>query len=140
MSAVRLHHVQLGCPPGGEDLARRFWVDGLGMSEVDKPAPLAGRGGAWFVARDGDGEVTAEVHVGVEDPCRPPLRAHPALHVGDRDRLDALVAHLGSARFARLGVEVDVSEAATFPGYRRAHVRDPHGNRVELLASPYLGM
>ena len=41
---MRLHHVQLACPPGGEEVARRFWVQGLGLAEVPKPAPLAGRG------------------------------------------------------------------------------------------------
>jgi catechol 2,3-dioxygenase-like lactoylglutathione lyase family enzyme len=32
---VRLHHVQLAIPAGGEDVARRFYVDGLGLTEVD---------------------------------------------------------------------------------------------------------
>ena len=38
-----------------------------------------------------------------------------------------------AARLARLGYAVDRSEWRTFPGYRRVHVRDAHGNRVELL-------
>ena len=33
---MRLHHVQVACPPGGEDEARRFYRDGLGMTEVDE--------------------------------------------------------------------------------------------------------
>lgn len=132
MSGVRLHHVQVGCPTGGEDDARRFWVDGLGLSEVDKPAPLAGRGGAWFQAYDGpaaSGSVTAEVHVGVEDPCVPPRRAHPALLLDHEAALDA-----AGERLRALGFEVDGRERATFPGYHRLHARDAHGNRVELLA------
>ncbi len=140
MSALRLHHVQVGCPRGGEEPARRFWVDGLGLTEVDKPAPLRGRGGAWFVARDDAGAVLAEVHVGVEEPCAPPRRAHLALHVGDVARLEALIADLRAPVLVELGVEVDTREADTFPGYRRVHVRDPHQNRVELLASPDLGI
>jgi len=28
---MRLHHVQVSCPPGGEDPARRFYADGLGL-------------------------------------------------------------------------------------------------------------
>ena len=32
------------------------------------------------------------------------------------------------------GYDVDRSEWDTFPGYRREHVWDGHGNRVELLA------
>ena len=44
---MRLHHVQVACPPGGEDGARRFYADGLGMTEVEKPEDLRARGG-WF--------------------------------------------------------------------------------------------
>lgn len=32
---MRLHHAQLAIPPGGEDVARRFWPDGVGLTEVD---------------------------------------------------------------------------------------------------------
>lgn len=131
--SVRLHHVQVGCPAGGEDDARRFWVEGLGMTEVAKPAPLAGRGGVWFRAYDGpaaDGRVVAEVHVGVEDPCAPPRRAHPALLLDDEGALEAT-----GERLRGLGFEVDDRERATFPGYLRLHARDAHGNRVELLAA-----
>ena len=40
---MRLHHVQVACPSGGEDAARRFYAAGLGMTEVQKPAELASR-------------------------------------------------------------------------------------------------
>ncbi len=127
---MRLHHVQVGCPPGGEDEARRFWVEGLGMVEVAKPAALAGRGGAWFRAPGGPSAGGAEVHVGVEDPCAPPQRAHPALLLDDEGAWrDA------GARLRRLGYDVDDRERDTFPGHLRLHVRDGHGNRVELLSA-----
>lgn len=61
---MRLHHVQVACPAGAEDDARRFYGTGLGMAEVDKPADLAGRGGAWFHTHDAHGnrvEVLAPV-------------------------------------------------------------------------------
>ena len=45
------------------------------------------------------------------------------------DELDAL-----TDRLAGLGFEVDLTERHTFEGHERAHVRDAHGNRVELLA------
>jgi catechol 2,3-dioxygenase-like lactoylglutathione lyase family enzyme len=120
---MRLHHVQVACPPGGEDAARAFYRDGLGMTEVPKPAALAGRGGAWF--RLGD----AEVHVGVEEPFAPARKAHPALVVDDVAALDAL-----AARLSALGFEVDERERTTFPGHLRFHTFDGHGNRVEMLA------
>jgi DNA-binding FrmR family transcriptional regulator len=40
VTEVRLHHVQVACPPGGEDDARRFYGEGLGLTEVEKPAAL----------------------------------------------------------------------------------------------------
>ncbi|MCW2759516.1 MAG: Glyoxalase/bleomycin resistance protein/dioxygenase [Nocardioidaceae bacterium] len=121
---TRLHHVQLSCPAGTEDATRAFWVDVLGLTEVDKPPALQGRGGCWFRAYDGD-VVAAEIHVGVEADFRPALKAHPALVVDD---LDALAVALTAA-----GHPVDVSQRDTFPGYLRLHTADPHGNRVELL-------
>jgi catechol 2,3-dioxygenase-like lactoylglutathione lyase family enzyme len=122
---MRQHHVQVACPTGGEDEARRFWVDGLGMTEVDKPAELAGRGGCWFRAYDGSGAVTAELHVGVEEPFAPARKAHPAFVVDD---LAAVADRLRAA-----GFEVDESQRDSFPGHVRFHTFDAHGNRVELL-------
>jgi catechol 2,3-dioxygenase-like lactoylglutathione lyase family enzyme len=124
---VRLHHVQVCCPPGGEAEARRFYADGLGFTEVQKPAELAGRGGAWFRAYD-RGAVTAELHVGVEEPFAAARKAHPAFVLAGIDEL------LETAqRLEEMGYAVDRGEWDTFPGYRRVHVGDAHGNRVELL-------
>jgi catechol 2,3-dioxygenase-like lactoylglutathione lyase family enzyme len=120
---VRLHHVQVACPPGGEDEARRFWRDGLGMAEVEKPDELKPRGGVWFRLPG------AEVHVGVEEPFSPARKAHPALLLDDVAELDAT-----ADRLARLGFELDRSQRHTFPGHVRLHAFDGHGNRVELRA------
>ncbi|MEP9362115.1 VOC family protein [Nocardioides sp. CN2-186] len=116
---MRLHHVQVACPRGGENAARRFYVDGLAMTEVEKPDDLKARGGAWF--RSGG----AEIHLGVEEPFAPARKAHPALVVDDL----ATVA----ARLESLGFEVDWRERHTFPGFERFHTHDSHGNRVEVL-------
>jgi catechol 2,3-dioxygenase-like lactoylglutathione lyase family enzyme len=126
---IALHHVQVACPPGGEDAARRFYADGLGLTEVDKPSALAGQGGCWFRAYDEHGHVTAEVHVGVEQAFVPARRAHPAVMVDDAEALDALAGRLREA-----GHPIDHSERDSFPGYLRFHTSDPHGNRVEVLA------
>jgi catechol 2,3-dioxygenase-like lactoylglutathione lyase family enzyme len=123
---MRLHHVQVACPRGGEDGARRFYGEGLGMTEVDKPPALAGRGGCWFRGYDASGAVAAELHVGVEEPFVPARKAHPAFVVDD---LDATADRLRS-----LGFEVDETERGTFPSYERFHVFDAHGNRVEVLS------
>jgi ribosomal protein S18 acetylase RimI-like enzyme/catechol 2,3-dioxygenase-like lactoylglutathione lyase family enzyme len=117
---MRLHHVQVACPPGGEDEARRFYRDALGIPEVAKPPVLAARGGCWF-----RGE-SVEVHVGVEEGFVPARKAHPAFVVDD---IDTLAERVGAAGF---GVTWDDG----FPGYRRFYTADGAGNRVELLASP----
>lgn len=126
---MRLHHVQVACPAGTEEKARRFYGTGLGMTEVEKPAALADRGGAWFRGYDGDGRIAAEIHVGVEDPFAPARKAHPALVVDDVAALEAVADRLRGA-----GFEVDWSQRGTFPGFERFHTHDANGNRVELLA------
>ena len=125
---MRLPHVQVACPPGGEDVARRFYADGLGMTEVDKPADLVARGGCWFRAYDDAGAVAAELHVGLEDPFAPARKAHPAFVVADLDVV--------AARLRDLGFEVDESQRDSFPGFVRFHTSDAHGNRVEVLTQP----
>lgn len=121
--------MQVSCPPGGEDDARRFYAEGLGLTEVAKPPALAGRGGCWFRAYDEGGAVVAEIHVGVERPFAPARKAHPALLVDDVAALDLLAARLRAADHL-----VDEAERDTFAGHRRFHTADPHGNRVEVLA------
>lgn len=130
---MRLHHVQVACPPGGEEAARRFYADALGMTEVDKPADLAGRGGCWFRAYDRSGAVAAELHVGVEDPFVPARKAHPAFVVDGPSAGSGQGLGAVADRLRELGFEVDESQRTTFPGHLRLHTFDPHGNRVEVL-------
>ncbi|MFC5728556.1 MULTISPECIES: VOC family protein [Nocardioides] len=125
---MRIHHVQVACPPGGEDAARRFYADGLGMTEVPKPEELARRGGCWFRAYDDSGAVTAEIHVGVEESFAPARKAHPAFLLASVAELEGTAARLDAA-----GFEVDWRERDTFGGFERCHTFDGAGNRVELL-------
>lgn len=115
---MKLHHVQVGCPRGGEARARAFYGAVLGLSEVPKPPALATRGGVWFRDRD------VEVHVGVEEPFAPARKAHPAFYVDDIDLVADAVAAAGFA----------VAWDEDFPGYRRFYTTDGNGNRVEILA------
>ncbi len=113
----RLHHMQLAMPKGEEQAARAFFVDVLGMMEIEKPPPLKGRGGAWFRA----GQV--ELHLGIEDDFRPARKGHPGILVND---LDEVVRRLNQAG-------QDVRWDGDFPGYRRVYAHDPFGNRLEFL-------
>jgi catechol 2,3-dioxygenase-like lactoylglutathione lyase family enzyme len=119
---MKLHHVQVSCPEGGEDAARRFYGELLGIPEVEKPPVLAKRGGCWF---RGDG---VEIHVGVEEGFSPAKKAHPAFVLDDVEALEDLATRVEAA-----GLPVSWDE--DFPGYRRFHSADGNGNRVELLAS-----
>ncbi|MBO0892049.1 MAG: glyoxalase [Acidothermales bacterium] len=114
-----MHHVLLAIPPGGEEAARAFFLGVLGMTEVEKPAELAGRGGLW-VRADG-----LEIHLGVERGFRPARKAHPGIRVADLDRL--------AATLTANGVHVTWDED-TFPGHRRCYADDPHGNRLEFIS------
>ena len=122
---MRLHHVQVSCPPGGEPAARAFFGAALGLAEVEKPPVLAARGGVWFRSADG----AAELHVGVEPDFRPARKAHPAFHVDDIDDTAARVAAAG------FGVEWD----DLYSGFRRFYTADGNGNRVEILGSDGTG-
>lgn len=124
---MRLHHVQVSMPRGGEDEARRFYGDALGLREVQKPPSLAGRGGCWFRAYD-DEVIVAEVHLGVEDPFHPASKAHPGLVCESLGEWEAT-----AERIERGGYELSWAERDTFEGYLRFHARDGFGNRVEVM-------
>ncbi|MEZ5412777.1 MAG: VOC family protein [Opitutaceae bacterium] len=114
---TRLDHIQLAMPPGGEDQARAFWRDLLGMVEEIKPEPLASRGGCWFRA----GEII--VHIGVEKEFMPQRKAHPAFCVRDLDGL--------SRKLVAAGYSVTRDEA--LPNRQRFYTADPFGNRLEFI-------
>ena len=115
---MRLHHVQVSCPRGGETAARAFYGGALGLPEVTKPPVLAARGGVWFRSEH------VEVHVGVEEPFHPARKAHPAFCVDDIDAMAITMTALGFA----------VVWDDDFPGYRRFYTADGNGNRVEILS------
>ena len=124
---MRLHHVQISIPRGGEEEARRFYRETLGLHEVTKPPSLSGRGGCWFRAYDGDG-ITAELHLGVEDAFRPAKKAHPGLVLDSLEELQTTAERIESA-----GYQLSWAERDTFEGYVRFHAFDGFGNRVEVM-------
>jgi len=114
---VRLHHVQLAIPPGGEDVAREFYGGVLGMVELAKPEALRARGGCWFRAGGW------EIHLGVQSDFRAARKAHPGVLVTGLDRL--------AAALEKAGRPADWDPH--FPGHRRLYAFDGHGNRLEFL-------
>lgn len=120
MRILGLDHVQVAAPIGSESEARGFYGDLLGLSELEKPEALRGRGGVWFACG------SQQLHVGVVDGFSPATKAHPALRVHHAD-LDPIAERLDAA-----GSTVEWDEA--IPGTRRFYTADPWGNRIELLA------
>jgi len=104
-------------PAGGEDDARAFYRDVLGISEVTKPAHLAKRGGCWFERGP------LKVHLGVEDGFVPARKAHPAFIVEGLRELATTLQRGG----------YHVWRDQPLEGYERLYVDDPFGNRIELM-------
>jgi catechol 2,3-dioxygenase-like lactoylglutathione lyase family enzyme len=117
MPILSLDHVQVAIPVGGAARAREFYSGILGFSEIEKPAAMAGRNSIWFAA----GPVN--LHLGIEPDFHPAKRAHPAFVVVDLDEILAACERTG------LPTKSDTS----VNGYRRFHVFDPFGNRLELM-------
>ena len=117
MTILNLDHVQVAIPVGGEERARKFYAGILGFTEVEKPVAMAGRESIWLVA----GPVN--LHLGIEPDFHAAKRAHPAFVV------DGLGEILRACEQAGLATKPDTS----FDGFRRVHVFDPFGNRLELM-------
>ena len=117
MQVVRIDHVQLAMPAGGEARARAFYAGALGIPEVPKPTDMAKRGGCWF-ERAG-----MRIHLGVEADFRPARKAHVAFIVIDLATLEEQLKASG----------YEVNEGGPLEGYRRIDVDDPFGNRIELM-------
>jgi catechol 2,3-dioxygenase-like lactoylglutathione lyase family enzyme len=115
---IGLHHAQITIPEHAEEDAGRFYCGLLGLREVEKPEPLAGRGGFWLQVGG------HQVHIGTEDGVN--RQATKANLVYDVDDLEAYRQILRSA-----GAEM--LEGIPIPGNVRFECRDPFGNRVELI-------
>lgn len=113
---MKLSHVNVGMPEGGEGSARAFYGGLLGLPELSKPEPLRDRGGVWF---DADG---VEIHLSVDErAAEPDVPRHFGLECAD---VDELRHHLDAA-----GIKTETGRAAP---WRRFFVRDPFGNRIEI--------
>ena len=111
---MRLSHVNLPIPSGGEDDARRFYRELLGLPEIPKPEAMRARGGVWFDAGGLD------IHLSVAEDA-PGEQRHFGLECVD---VDALRAKLSRAGWA--------TEDGRPAPWKRFFVRDPFGNRIEV--------
>ena len=114
---IGIHHVQLAMPEGEDADAIRFYAETLGLTQIPRPEELSPRGGVWFTSGD------LELHLGVEDQFRPAVKAHPAILVRGLERIRARIEEGG----------YKLSDTVQIAGFDRVYVRDPFGNRLELI-------
>lgn len=112
-----IDHIQLAAPIGSEELARKFFKDILGFTEIQKPEALKKNGGVWFAFNN------VHLHIGIEQPFTPARKAHPAFEV---ENIEALQQHLSKN-------DINYIKDDKLPGAKRFYVDDPFGNRLELL-------
>lgn len=114
---MRLTHVNVTLPPGGEAAARAFYGGLLGLRELPKPEPLNSRGGLWYDAGGLD------IHLTIEAPrfTEPDTFRHFGLECDDVDVL--------RVRLLAAGVKIDFGRPAP---WKRFYIHDPFGNRIEI--------
>jgi catechol 2,3-dioxygenase-like lactoylglutathione lyase family enzyme len=116
---MRLTHVNITIPKGGEDAARTFYSGLLGLKEIPKPAAIRHRGGLWFDAGGLD------LHLSVEEPRTG----------GDTYRHFGLECEDVAGIRARLNAAGIATDAGRPAPWQRFFVHDPFGNRIEIHES-----
>ena len=116
---LRIDHVQVAMPVGGEAAARAFFGGMLGLPEIPKPPALAARGGCWFAVG------ALQLHLGAEADFRPARKAHVAL----------CSSSIGSIRQRLEAAGITVYDEASVGDRARFFTADPFGNRIEFIAA-----
>lgn len=121
MKIKRLQHTSIPMPPGGNDEARRFYTEVLGLREVPSPSTLHQHRLVWFSLGD-DGD---ELHLLTEEGFAPGTNGQHLCMV--TDDVDAFRAHLASQG-------VDIGEEPPIHHRPRFSFRDPFGNKIEITS------
>lgn len=115
---AHLQHVAIARPPATDHIARAFYGDLLGLTEMTPPASLQSLGVLWY--RVGAG---SELHIFVEEPLGQDHSGHHfCLAVEDVETL----------RLRLIDAGVKVAADVPIPDRPRYFVRDPFGNLIEL--------
>jgi catechol 2,3-dioxygenase-like lactoylglutathione lyase family enzyme len=111
-----IDHVQLTAPRALEADVLDFYRNRLGLREIEKPAELRARGGAWFQAG------ATQFHIGIDPDGWPKSKRHVCF----------LVPDLAKARAAAVAKNIAIEEEGEAEGLKRFSIRDPAGNRIEI--------
>ncbi len=118
MAIIGYNHAQVTAPRGSDEAIRQFYGQVLGLTEMPVPESMKTHNLIWF--RVGN----LELHVGQEDGVeRHKTKGHLAYEVDD---IDAWRGRLAKAGF-------ETFDQPLISGYDRIHLRDPFGNRVEII-------
>ena len=123
MASFELDHVQLTVPKAREADAVAFYGKTLGLTQIPKPAAIVKNGGAWFQVGAG------QLHIGIEEVALADNQAskrHVCLRIDDLEGL--------RRRLQALDVAI-LPDLRPSPGVNRFYLRDPGGNRVEIVES-----
>jgi extradiol dioxygenase family protein len=112
----RVDHFHVCVPPERLEEAREFYINVIGLQQIDRPDHIFSSAGYWFNIGD------VQLHIGVEPALKRSIR-HTALEVTD---IDAARKHL--ERY-----HVEIVEEPVICGRTRFAFIDPFGNRMELL-------
>jgi catechol 2,3-dioxygenase-like lactoylglutathione lyase family enzyme len=113
---IRADHINICVPPERLEEARRFYVDIIGLKQIERPDHLFSTPGYWFDIGD------IQLHIGVE-PQKPRSVRHIAFEIKNVDEaLKLFKEH-----------NVEIVQEPVIPGRQRFAFIDPFGNRMELL-------
>ncbi|MFN8576041.1 MAG: VOC family protein [Candidatus Sericytochromatia bacterium] len=112
----KLNHVQLCIPPNQEEKARDFYINILGLKEIEKTESLKKNGGFWLEIAD------IQLHIGIEEGQNKSKR-HPAFEVEDLESLKKLL----------IQNNIQIKEDTPILNQNRFSFFDPFGNRIEVL-------
>jgi len=111
-----IDHVQVSVPRAREAECLDFYRRVLGLPEIEKPAELRPRGGAWFQLPN------LQMHIGVDPEPSPKSKRHVCF----------LVADLAAAHAKIVAAGIAIEEESEAEGLKRFFVRDPADNRIEI--------
>ena len=113
---IRADHINICVPPERLGEAHRFYVDIIGLKQIERPDHRFSTPGYWFDIGD------IQLHIGVE-PQKPRSVRHIAFEIKNVDEaLKFFKEH-----------NVEIVQEPMIPGRQRFAFIDPFGNRMELL-------
>lgn len=114
---IKLEHVNVTVPAALEAATKEFYGVTLGLNQVPKPAESR-QSGAWYQIGD------TQLHLSVDDEPGELSSRHICFSVPDLAEAEQ--------QFRAAGVEVS-PDPRPVPGSPRFYVRDPGGNRLEIV-------